>query len=206
MEALLKITTIPMEYELKVEHARLERGRSSPPLIETHRQKGGLHMHSRPASLKLDTYEARNSVVPTTKNAIYQAAQRGLQAAGDAAQTYAREMAQMQWSKPGEGGKMLQQIFTQRMEMPDGQFEMKFIPTTGAHVSYQKGELSTEYQMDRLTFNLKLNNGTVEFIPGSIDMIITQYPDVQIEYMGKHLYVPPSAAEHFTGGEMDKTA
>lgn len=48
-------------------------------------------------------------------------------------------------------------------------------------------------EMDKLNFEFKLSNGDFEFILGSIEMNITQYPDVIIEYIGKPIYVPPSA-------------
>ena len=206
MEPLLKITNIPLEYEMTIHHARLERSQSSPPLVEMSRQRGGLSVNSRPAKLLLDTYEARASLVPTTRRAISQNAQRGLQAAGEAAQSYAREASMMKWSKPGEGGAMLDQVLAQRTQLPTGEFQLGFIPSTGAEITYQPGSISMDYQMVRLMFNLKLNNGTVEYIPGSIEFVITQWPDVQIEYMGRPVYVPPSAAERFDGEAMDLTA
>ena len=55
MEPLLKITRIPMEYELSIQHARLERSQSSPPVVEISRQRGGFTMRSRPARLQLDS-------------------------------------------------------------------------------------------------------------------------------------------------------
>ncbi len=206
MEPLLKITTVPMEYELTIQHARLEHGQSRPPVVEISRQRGGLNMRSRPARLLLDSYEARNSIIPSTRTAIYQNAQKGVRAAGEAAQSYSNEAAQMRWSRPGEGGEMLTEIFKQRMQMPTGQFQLAFLPSTGVDVTYQAGDLTTSYQADRLTFNLKLNNGDVQYIPGSVNIEITQYPDVLIEYMGSPVYVPPSASEFFTGEIVDTVA
>lgn len=206
MEPLLKITRIPMEYELSVQHARLERGRSSPPVVEISRQRGGFTMRSRPAKLQLDSFEARNTLSPSTRTAISQNAQKGIQAASEAAESYSSEAAQMRWSRPGEGGEMLSQIFAQRMQMPTGQFQLSFLPAAGIDITYQAGDLTTTYQMDRMAFNLKLNNSEVEYIPGSVDISITQYPDVLIEYMGSPLYVPPSAESFFIGGTVDIVA
>lgn len=206
MKPLLKITVMPLEYEMKVQHARLERSRTSPPVVEVGRSKGGLQMRSTPAKLLIDTYEARNSVLPDTKTMLSQAAQKGKASAAEAAQNYAQEASQMLWSKPGEGGEMLHQIFTQRSQMPTGQFQMAFLPAAQADITYQAGSLKTEYQMDKLAFQLKQNNGTTEYRPGSVDIIIKQYPDVKIEYMGQPLYVPPSAAKYFIGDHLDATA
>ncbi len=206
MEPLLKITRIPMEYELSIQHARLERSQSSPPVVEISRQRGGFTMRSRPARLQLDSYEARNTIRPTTRTAISQSAQKGIRAASEAAESYSSEAAQMRWSKPGEGGEMLSQIFGQRMQMPTGQFQLSFLPGAGIDITYQAGDLTTTYQMDRMAFNLKLNNSEVEYIPGSVDITITQYPDVLIEYMGSPLYVPPSAESFFIGETVDIVA
>lgn len=206
MEMLLKITTTPTEYELRVTNARLERSKSSPPVLEMSREKGGLTMHSKRATLRLDTYEARNSVIPTLKTTIRRSAQRGLEQAASCAQRYSQEAAQMKWSKPGEGGEMLSKIFEQRMKSPTGDFKLGFIPTTDVNISYQPGNLETQYQMDRLTFDFKANKPNVEYIPGSVDMVITQMADVKIEYIGDPIYVPPSAKERFLGKELDVSA
>ena len=52
-------------------------------------------------------------------------------------------------------------------------------------------------KMDKLTFDLKVAQGDFQFIPGNIEMSITQHPDVHIEYVGDPLYVPPSAAPNY---------
>ena len=101
---------------------------------------------------------------------------------------------------------MLDQVIAQRTQQPTGEFQLGFIPTAGVNITYQPGSITTDYQMDRLMFNVKLNNAAVEYVPGSIEFVITQWPDVQIEYMGRPVYVPPSAAERFDGEAMDLSA
>ena len=94
MEQLLKITTIPLEYQLKIQNARLEYSNSTASL-DMDRTPGEFSIKSRPAKLNLDTYEARNSVVPTLKRSISQTAQKGLQAAQQATAQYAQEGQQL---------------------------------------------------------------------------------------------------------------
>lgn len=60
--------------------------------------------------------------------------------------------------------------------------------------------------MDKLNFDLRVDQGRVEFIPGSIEMTINQYPEVNIEYVGDPIYVPPSAVARFTGEHIDVEA
>ena len=53
------------------------------------------------------------------------------------------------------------------------------------------------FRSDKLNFDLKIANGNFEFIPGNIEMSITQHPDIMIEYIGGPIYVPPSADPNY---------
>ena len=90
MEQLLEIKTIPIKYELKVQNASLEYQNSTAE-VEISRNKGGMKIKSRPIKLHIDTYEARNSVVPTTKTMISQKAQAGKNVAYNATANYVKE-------------------------------------------------------------------------------------------------------------------
>ncbi len=199
MEQLLQITTIPIKYELKVHNASLEYHNGTAEL-EISRNEGGMTIKSRPIKLHLDTYEARNSVVPTTKTQIARDFQEGTRAAYDATANFAQEGKMMLKTRIGEGGETLKQIFAQRVALPTGEFGLAFTPTTGPDIEWEPPELSIEYQMDKLNFDAKIQKGDIQFIPGDIELSISQYPDVQIEYVGSPIYVPPSAAELFDPG------
>lgn len=194
MEQLLKITTIPLEYQMKVRSSRLEYD-SSKAQLEMNKVKGGLTAKSRLAKLSLDTYEARNSVVPTLKRSIYQSAEKGIQAAQDATAQAAQEGQQLLRAK--DGGEALNQIFQQRTQMPTGQFQLGFIPSAPVDITYHPADLKLNYEMDKLNFELRIAQGKFEFIPGDIEFSITQQPDVLIEYIGSPLYVPPSASPDY---------
>ena len=45
--------------------------------------------------------------------------------------------------------------------------------------------------MDRMNFDVRVSGGDIEYIPGSVDFTITQWPNVLIEYIGQPMYVPP---------------
>ncbi|MFT4107899.1 MAG: DUF6470 family protein [Lacrimispora sp.] len=201
MEPLLKITTTPMEYELKIQRARLEYSSSKSEVINNH-TKGGFTMENHPIKLHLDTYDARNSVCPTTTESVRQAASKGKSAAMEATATYAKESAMLL----SPNSNALNQIFTQRAQQPTGEFGLRFIPNTGPEIEWSDPDLSMQYQMDRLSFDIKVANGNFEFIPGSVEMSITQMPDVNIEYIGKPIYVPPSSANLFSHAPMDVLA
>ncbi len=202
MEQLIKITTVPIEYEFKINDAKIERRRGSAE-IEISRNDGGLQMRSKPVKLNIDSFDARNSVVPTTKTSIYQAADKGIQSAYQATAQFASEGRMLLSAKIGEGGQAINQILAQRTAQPKGDFEMTFIPTTGPEIEYEAPELTVQYEMDKLNFDAKISNGNIEFIPGSFELTINQHASVSIEYMGEPIYVPASAAESFSGQVLD---
>lgn len=194
MEQLLKITTVPVQYELKINNARLEYSRSNAQ-VEISRSDGEFTIKSRPVKLNLDTYEARNSVTPTLRQSISNAAQKGQEMAYRASATFAREGQLMLKAKIGED--VLNEIFRQRSQLPTGDFQLGFIPNAPVDIQYQAPDLTIRYEMDKLNFDLKMEQGNFKFIPGDIQLSITQQPDVLIEYIGGPLYVPPSADPNY---------
>ena len=65
MKQLLNITTVPISYELRIQRAQVERHRGSAEL-QISREKGGLQVKSQPIKVRIDTFQARNSMTPTT--------------------------------------------------------------------------------------------------------------------------------------------
>lgn len=202
MESLLKITTIPIEYELKVQNAKLEY-KNSTAKLEMNRDQGGMTIESRPSKLHIDSYDARNSICPTTMESVRQSAAKGKTAAYEATATLAKEGALLLNARVSNP---LDQIISQRAQMPTGEFGMKFLPTTGPEIEWSDPDLTIKYQTDKLSFDLRIANGDFEFIPGDVELSITQMPDVKIEYVGSPIYVPPSAANMFNHTQIDVLA
>lgn len=189
MERLIEIKTVPIELEMKVNHARLDYKRSTVDL-EISRNQGGLQIRSKPIKVNIDTFEARNSVSPTAMRSIEQAAQRGQQKVYDTTATYARRGDLLLEAKIGE--QLISQ-FAMESQQVNTDFAMKWLPTTGPDISWDGGELNIRYEMDKLNFDWRMDNASVEFIPGNIEFTVTQQPDVIIKYIGGPVYVPPSA-------------
>ena len=101
MERLIEITTVPIEIQMKIKNAKLDYKRSTVDL-EISRDQGGLKIHSKPIRVKIDTFEARNSVCPTAMRSIEQAAQKGTQKVYDTMATYARRGDLLLEAKIGE--------------------------------------------------------------------------------------------------------
>jgi hypothetical protein len=191
MDPLIEIKTVPIELEFKVTHAKLEHTQGTAEL-EISRDEGGLSIRSRAIRLNLDTFESRNSVTPTTIRANAQSAQRGQQAAYEATATYARQGQLLLTAKVGQ--ELVTQ-FASEAQTKDLKTNVgiQFLPSVGADISWEPGEMNIRYEMDKLNFDWRVSQGQLEFIPGDIEISVKQQPDVVIKYVGGPIYVPPSA-------------
>ena len=194
MEQLLKITSVPIAFELKVNNAKLQYSNSTADL-EMSRDKGGLTIKSSPIKINIDTFEARNSVTPTTAESIKQTSQKGRSAAYEATAQIASEGQILLSGKLGDSA--LTQIIKSRNDMSPDPFGLDFIPKAPPDIEWSKPDLTIQYEMDKLNFDWKIGGGNFEFIPGNIELSITQRPDLIIEYVGGPIYVPPSADPNY---------
>lgn len=198
MFPLIEITTVPIEIEMKVTDAKLEYARGTADLEISRNDGGGLHIKSRPIRLNVDTFEARNSIVPSTATAISQSAERGTQVSYEATAAYARQGKLLLNAKVGED--MISQIAAQaQAQNVKTNVGIQFLPTVGAELNWDAGDMQIRFEMDKLNFDWRMNQTSFEFTPGDIQISVTQQPDVQIKYVGGPLYVPPSADPNYEG-------
>ena len=191
MYPLIEIQTVPIEIEMKVSHAKLEYTRGTADL-EVSRTDGGLSIKSRPIKLNIDTFEARNSVVPTAVRSIEQYAQKGQQASYTATATYSQRGQMLLNTQIGE--ELITRFAAEdamKNYHPDA--GLTFLPTCGPEITWDPGELNIRYDLEKLNFDWRVNKPQFEFVPGDIELHVTQQPDVIIKYVGGPLYVPPSS-------------
>jgi len=188
---LIEIKSVPIELEMRVTDAKLEYTHGTVDMTVS-RDKGGLRIQSSPIRVNLDTFEARNSVFPTTATQIRQNAAAGKQAAYEAIATYAKQGQLLLQARIGQDliSQFAAESQTKDLKTNVG---IQFLPTQGADITWDGGQMSIRYEMDKLNFDWRTEQGDIQFIPGDIEFSVTQQPDVVIKYVGGALYVPPSA-------------
>ena len=189
MDQLLKITSVPIAFEMKINNASLEY-KNPNAQMEVSRDTGGLTIKSKPIKLDIDSFECFNSINPTTRRSIENAAERGKKVAYEATAAYARDGKLFLNAKIGED--VIEKIVTSKMEV-NTNVGIAFTPSARPEFNWSESEITIEYELDKLNFEWKIKNGNFEFVPGNIEISVTQQPDVVIEYIGSPLYVPPSA-------------
>lgn len=190
MYPLIEIKTVPIEIQMKVTKAHLEYARGTAQ-VEISRDKGGLNIRSQPIKVNLDTFESRNSVTPTTATVIRQQAQAGVEGAYQATGVLAREGRMMMEAQIHQD--VIPQLAKQQNLGEPNNPNIEFLPSTGPDISWDGGQMSIQYQMDKLNFDWRMEQMSFTFVPGDIEFTMTQRPDVIIKYVGGPLYVPPSA-------------
>ena len=192
---LIELKSVPIEIEMKITDVKLEYKRGTVDM-QVSRNEGGLQIKSSPIRLNLDTFEARNSVMPTVATRIQRSAEAGQQAAYSATATYAR---QGQLLLQARVGQELVTQFAAEAQNKDLKTNVgiQFLPTTGPEISWDKGEINIRYEMDKMNFDWRTQNGDIQFTPGDIEISVTQQPDLIIKYVGGALYVPPSSDPNY---------
>ena len=195
MRQLLEITSVPIEIEMRTSRAQLQYTRGTAEL-EVSRDKGGLSIKSRPIQLNMDTFEMRQSIVPTAPRSIEQSAQKGRQAAYSATAALAQEGELYLKAKIGEDvqAQLAKTAISKEMFSQPG---MTFIPSEGPEIDWNPGEMNIRYEMDKLNIDWRMGEGEFKFTPGDIELTVTQRPDVVIKYVGGPIYVPPSSDPNY---------
>ena len=194
MYPLIEIKTVPIEIQMKVTKAHLEYARGTAQM-EISRDKNGLSIRSQPIKVNIDSFEARNSVTPTTATLIQQQAQAGMQGAYQATAVMAREGRMMMEARIDQD--VIPQLAKQQNLGNPANVNIEFLPTVGPDISWDGGEMSIRYEMDKLNFDWRMEQMSFTFVPGDIEFTMTQRPDVIIKYVGGPLYVPPSADPNY---------
>lgn len=194
MEPLLEMRTIPMSMEFKINKAHYEI-KNSNASVEITRNEGGLEMHVKPIKLNIDTVDARCSVgIKSVIRSDGDFAKQGIKSAYEATASFAEE------------GNMMLDIRIKDNPIPEIaiqkfnseiSFNLGVTPSVGSEITWDPQEISIKYEMDKLNFDWKINRPQINFIPGSIEFIINEYPRVEINYIGTPIYVPPSADPNY---------
>lgn len=194
MKPLLKIQSIPIEYNLQIERPRLEMRQANNPRSNVKKTPSSLQIQTKNIQVRLDTTEMRSSIgLKSAPDLIADAAAYGKQTALEATAEMTRFGDQIGQIQDGVtvAGLIQQKMLEQRDSMT------VFLPSTGPVVSWDPNQMDVKYQPGNLEFEWKINQNILNYIPGKFQMVIKQYPKVQIEYLGDPNYVPPSANPNF---------
>ena len=198
---LLQITTTPMKYELEIEHAKLEHQQEFMSEAKMTTTAPKLSIQSSNAEVQIDTYEARKSLgLQRIGDFIDMEAQNGKDSINQKTREYVeigKEMSNI------HENATIPSIYQQKMlsEATSGSLYTAFLPSSGADISWKPAEISMSYDAGDISTDWQIAQNTMSYVPGSVRMKILEYADVNIEYLGGPMYVPPSADPNYVETE-----
>lgn len=198
MQPLLKISSVPIKIEAQTKRAALQYN-TELPAVNITRNRGGANVQTTPLRVNIDTTEARaNSGLKSAMRSTGDFAQQGRAAAAESTRAYAQDGNAIVDSA-GNGTPIIDAAAAKVNRAPQGP---DYGPPQAPQFDVQPATISFNYQMDSLTFDWNVNSKPqLEYVPGSIEYSVAQYPEVVIEYLGSPVYVPRSADPNYVAPE-----
>lgn len=204
----MEIKTVPIEFEYKVQHARLEYSSATQPSYNLTRMSGSYEVNHQYPRIHIDTTELRNSMnLKSVFRSEADAAEAGMQAAMEATSRIAEEGNALMNIQDGMDVATL--IQNEAMEQYESAFNTvtAAIPSVPADISWEPGRLSVQYETDKLAFDWRTSDKVEKaFTPAKIEFHVKQYAHIEFNYLGKPNYVPPSASPDYEPPQMDVSA
>lgn len=191
MDQLLSIKHIPIKVEVKVQRAELKpvenSGASAPSVQVSSKQGGGICLKADPYRVDLSENRNYDVYVPSANS--------------DNGFTLTYEAI----AKLADGGNAVGAVnagsnqFAAQKASRSIESVLQSLPKNrNSAVSYSDGTLSINYQMSgNQSVDLSSEAPEFEFVPGSIEFIIKQMPELDIEYVGDPIYFPRSADPNY---------
>lgn len=81
------------------------------------------------------------------------------------------------------------------------------IPSLPTNFNWDSQQLSKQYESDRQNYDwLSHNKAKLKFTPASVEFVVKEYAHVEITYLGKPQYVPPSASPDYVPPKLNVKA
>ena len=200
MQPLLKIQTVPISVEMRTQRARLApvegSERIKQPRADVGRTRGRAYIRTTPARMNIDSTAARASAgLKSAPQTVREFAETGRMDAMEAARNYAEQGNQIVDSH-GKGSPIAEAASSKMIS--SAETIMAFIPSVPLDITVDEASIAFDYSPDQLTYNWNVETSPqLEYVPGSIEFTIEQYPDVIIEYIGSPIYVPASSDPNY---------
>lgn len=190
---LLKITNIPIKFKIETEAAHLQMKQADNAKPEYKIDQPDMKIHTQNIQVRLDTTELRASLNQRsdTEFARYYA-ERGRKTAYQSIGENVQMGNQMQNI---QDGVTISQIMKQKM-MEQPTTYTTFLPAP-TDISWEPAKMDFSYNPGSTKFDWHIMRNQMDYIPGKYEVSITQYPKVEIEYLGEPTYVPPSSNPNY---------
>ena len=187
---LLKITTIPLEYDLNIQNAKLTAPQIEPAKLSQHTTPAAINLQTENAKVRMDSSAMRRSMgMKSIADVSKEAPVKTQETANKVTSHYVNMGNSM--VKPG----MTIAQFMKQKSLSNITIDTNIgaIPTEKIDMSWEPAISKISVRRSKVDLDWKKSAREMEFIPSSITLEIKQLADVKIEYLGGFNYVPPSS-------------
>jgi len=195
---LLDISVTPIEIHVNATPAKLEYDNTLQPIAKVHTTNATLSMQTTAPEMRIDTYEARKSIgLENSGDFARDIGQRGMQALSKRIGEIVQDGNQM--ADTANGVRVADIIRQKMLEQPE--LVTTFLPTGGADVSFQAGDLKMQVQPGDINCDWGKMGCEQHYTPATMEFEVVQRPEIHFEYLGRPAYVPPSADPEYEAEE-----
>jgi hypothetical protein len=195
MEPVLEIKTIPISIEYMISRGYYEVANTDASVKISYRE-GSLEIEMNPIKLNLDKIDINYSSGSTSMIGAETNSQNyRIDGTYTASNAYLKE-GNMVFNLNITSNNNDSDIVLQKFNS-DISFNFNSFFESESKTSWDKEQVFTEYEMDKLNFDWKMNRPEIKFIPGNIEFIIKEYPRIEINYIGTPIFVPPSSDPNY---------
>lgn len=198
---LINTKITPAQYQLRVQHAKLEIKQDFQPEAQIRTTRAQLKQDTTLPTMQIDSSEVRRSLgFQTVSDIDKQSADKAQQSLQEVTQKEV-DISRMS-AQPN--AQTIPQIMHERIKSDaknSNQLTTVFLPSGGTDISWQPGGVEFQYQPGDVDINWDVSAPEYNYIPGEVYLEMIQPLQVEVEFLGGPLYFPPSADPNYTPPE-----
>lgn len=194
---LIKIKTIPIKYNINVKNATLTVPQIEPADMKLDITPLKIDTQTKSIQMRMDSSNMRRSMgMKTIADVMSEMPAKTQQTANRVTAEYVQIGNRM--AKGYKNGLTVAQIMRDKsMENTTIESTIASIPSERIDLSWEPATVKHDVRRSKAETDWKTAAQEMEFVPSSYSLEIEQFADVEIEYIGGHQYVPPSADPNY---------
>ncbi len=195
---LIKIKTTPIKYTIKTENAKLTVPQMEPGDLNLKITPLKIETETTPIKLRMDSSDMRRSMGMKTVADVHREMPAKTQQTANRVTSEYVSLGNQMANGHSEGITVAELMRNKLMQgNAPVQSTIAAIPSEKIDMSWEPATVKHKVQRSEATTDWKKAAQEMEFVPSSYSLEVEHFAEVEIEYIGGHLYVPPSSDPNY---------
>lgn len=198
---LIKIKTIPIKYTIKTEDAKLTVPQIEPADLDLETTPLKIDTETTPIKLRMDSSDMRRSMgMKTIMDIARELPAKTQQTANRVTSEYVN-LGNRMADGHSEGITVAQLMRDNLLKNSTIESTIGAIPSERIDMSWEPATIKHTVRRSEVETDWKKAAQEMEFIPSSYSLEVEHFAEVEIEYIGGYMYVPPSSDPNYEDKE-----